>query len=225
MRKFGEVSGRDAEMLHACLRLQGQDYVITGHFDGCKAYVEACSSQQKTWARAEGLVSITDLSVAIESLLSAVGQRVPNLLPARPREDCVKHGLVLKFLVAILASRESQVDWEVVRAAPFLHAIGLDLGWLPIKTSAADISRLFFDRADWAIFLGILGSLWDDVAEHYSDREDDLMLAVIESAFGSAPLSCPSGGDMQSALPLSYRPWAGGDQLHRWEREGRQPEP
>ena len=35
VRKFGEVSGRDAEKLQ--VRLQGQDYVITGHFDGCKA--------------------------------------------------------------------------------------------------------------------------------------------------------------------------------------------
>ena len=54
---------------------------------------------------------------------------------------------------------------------------------LPKKWSAAEVGCLFFDRPDWGIFLGLFVSLWNEVAEHHSDRQDDLLQAVSEPAF------------------------------------------
>ena len=67
--------------------------------------------------------------MAIEALLNAVGQRVPEVLPARPREGNLKLALVRKTLVANLAYRDTQVDWEAVPAAHLsMKALGPDLG-------------------------------------------------------------------------------------------------
>ena len=51
----------------------------------------------------------------------------------------------------------------------------------PLLLRAADWA--IFDRPDWAIFLGLFASLWNEVAEHHSDRLDELLQAVSEPAF------------------------------------------
>ena len=74
---------------------------------------------------------------------------------------------------------------------------------MPKKWSAADIGRLFFDRADWGIFLGLFASLWNKVAEHHRHRQATCCWLSVSQLFANAPLRCPGGWDMQSARPLS----------------------
>ena len=54
---------------------------------------------------------------------------------------------------------------------------------VPKQWTAADIGRLFFDRADWGIFLGLFASLWNQPAEQHCDRADELLQAVGSPAF------------------------------------------
>ena len=167
------------------LRVQAEVYEITGVFHACTHFVDACSSQQEAWRRAEGLVTMSDLFLAMDCLVSVVTRRVPKLLAGGSRGPCQKHSLVVKVIVANVASREASVDWESVPAADLVSFGDLRafLDVVPKKWTAADIGRLFFDRPDWSILLGLFGSLWKPVAEQHSDRAEELLLAVSEPAF------------------------------------------
>ena len=218
MRKFGEVSGRDAEKLQ--VRLQGQDYVITGHFDGCKAYVEACSSQQEAWARAEGLVSaITDLSVAIEFFLSTWVATAEG--PARGCSTCAvtaggggsaRTGSTCAVTAGGLQGQDYVITGHFDGCKAYVEACSSQQeAWARAEglVTITDLSvAIEFFLSTWAATAegparacstcAVTAEGGRQSLEHMSPPK----LAAKAGPSG-APLHCPSGCDMQSARPLS----------------------
>ena len=75
---------------------------------------------------------------------------------------------------------------------------------LPKKMTAAEVGRLFFDRADWGIFLGLFACLWHQPAQQHCERADELLQEVGSPHFcqRAAALAKASGHGVGPATVL-----------------------
>ena len=78
------------------------------------------------------------------------------------------------MLFVVLASSSCMgIDWEQVEVIDLQRAVldqGDVLSTSPKDWSAADVSRLCWDRLDWALLVPLFASLWIRVANKWGDE-------------------------------------------------------